>query len=697
MTDSFLIELLTEELPPKALKRLGEAFAESIAERLTKDGLTTPSTQVSGYASPRRLAVHITDVLERAPDSPKKEKLLPVSIALDASGQPTPPLIKKLTSLGVTLGQDLALSDLERVDDGKQVQLVYQFIAKGRSLAESAQTALEEAIARLPIPKVMSYQRANGETVKFVRPAHGLVALHGDRLIEVSALGLTSGRSTLGHRFHVKAPVTISHAEQYASELETKGKVIASFEARRQKIVAALTTQAAPDLPVMPDSLLDEVTSLVEWPVVLQAEFESAFLSVPQECLILTMQQNQKYFALTDAKGALINRFLLVSNIESKDPTVVTSGNARVLRARLSDAKFFFDQDRKKTLASRLDGLSAVVYHNKIGHQRQRVERLATLATQWAASVGADPVLAQRAAHLAKADLLTDMVGEFPELQGIIGTYYARHDQEPEAVALAIEGHYHPRFSGDSLPSNPEGTALALADKMETLVGIWGIGLAPTGDKDPFALRRHALGVIRMLIEQRLPLGLHDLLHQTAASFKEVAAVNPDLDAIFAFMLDRLRAWLKEKGYSSEEIESVLAQLPTPLYQVLPRLDAVRQFMGEPEAAALCAANKRIGNILKKSEGATATLNPQALVEPAEKALAETLASIAPKAEQAFVAQDYTSALKQLAALRVPVDAFFESVMVNAEDPALRANRLALLASLSRAMNQVADISRLAV
>ena len=696
MTDSFLIELLTEELPPKALKRLGEAFAESVADRLTKDGLTTPATQVSGFASPRRLAVHITDVLDRAPDSPKKEKLLPITIALDANGQPTPPLIKKLNSLGVTLGQDLALSDLERVDDGKQVQLVYQFVAKGRTLAESAQTALEEAIARLPIPKVMSYQRANGETVKFVRPAHGLVALHGDRLIEVSALGLTSGRSTLGHRFHVKAPITISHADQYASELETKGKVIASFEARRQKIVAALTTQAAPDLPVMPDSLLDEVTSLVEWPVVLQASFESTFLSVPQECLILTMQQNQKYFALTDAKGALINRFLLVSNIESKDPTVVTSGNARVLRARLSDAKFFFDQDRKKTLASRLDGLSAVVYHNKIGHQRQRVDRLATLATQWAASVGADPALAQRAAHLAKADLLTDMVGEFPELQGIIGTYYARHDQEPEAVALAIEGHYHPRFSGDSLPSNPEGTALALADKMETLVGIWGIGLAPTGDKDPFALRRHALGVIRMLIEQRLPLGLHDLVHQTAASFKEVPAVNPDLDAILAFMLDRLRAWLKEKGYLSEEIESVLAQLPTPLYQVLPRLEAVRQFMGEPEAAALCAANKRIGNILKKSEGATATLNAKALVEPAEKALAETLASIAPKAEQAFIAQDYTGALKQLAALRVPVDAFFESVMVNAEDPALRANRLALLASLSRAMNQVADISRLA-
>jgi glycyl-tRNA synthetase beta chain len=697
MTDSFLIELLTEELPPKALKRLGEAFADVIAERLTKDGLMTNAATVSRYASPRRLAVHITNVLDRAPDSPKKEKLLPVNIALDANGQPTPPLIKKLAAFGVTLGQDLQLSDLERVDDGKQVQLIYQFTAQGRSLAESAQTAIDEAIARLPIPKVMTYQRANGETVKFVRPAHGLVALHADHVIDIAVLGLAAGRTTLGHRFHVKSPINIGHADQYASMLETEGKVIASFEQRRQRIVDSLTAQASPDLVVMPDSLLDEVTSLVEWPVVLQAGFEAAFLSVPQECLILTMQQNQKYFALTDAKGALINRFLLVSNIASKDPNVVTSGNERVLRARLSDAKFFFDQDRKKTLASRLDGLSAVVYHNKIGHQRQRVERLAQLATQWAASVGADPDMARRAAHLAKADLLTDMVGEFPELQGVIGTYYARHDKEPEAVALAIEGHYHPRFSGDSLPSNLEGTALALADKMETLVGIWGIGLAPTGDKDPFALRRHALGVIRILIEQRLGLGLSELLAQTAASFKDVPAVTPDLEAILAFMLDRLRAWLKEKGYSSEEIESVLAQQPTPLYQVLPRLNAVRQFMGEPEAAALCAANKRIGNILKKSDSAATSVDPKILVEPAEQALAKILADIAPKAEQAFVSQDYTSALKQLAALRAPVDAFFESVMVNAEDPTLRANRLGLLASLSRAMNQVADISRLAV
>ena len=696
MTDSFLVELLTEELPPKALKRLGEAFAEGFVERLTKDGLVTKTAAVSRYASPRRLAVHITGVLERAPDSPKKEKLLPVNIALDANGEPTPPLIKKLAGLGVTLGQDLQLSDLERVDDGKQVQLIYQFIAKGRSLTESAQTAIDETLARLPIPKVMSYQRADGETVKFVRPAHGLVALHGDRVIDISALGLRAGNTTLGHRFHVKAPIRIAHADRYASILETEGKVIAGFDARRQKIVDSLTSLAAPDRPVMPDSLLDEVTSLVEWPVVLEAGFEAAFLSVPQECLILTMQQNQKYFALTDAKGALINRFLLVSNIASKDPAVVTSGNERVLRARLSDAKFFFDQDRKKTLASRLDGLSAVVYHNKIGHQRQRVDRLAQLATQWAAAVGADPKLAERAAHLAKADLLTDMVGEFPELQGVIGTYYARHDQEPEAVALAIEGHYHPRFSGDSLPSNPEGTALALADKMETLVGIWGIGLAPTGDKDPFALRRHALGVIRILIEQRLSLGLSDLLNQTAQSFKDVPAVKPDLEAILSFMLDRLRAWLKEKGYTSEEIESVLAQLPTPLYQVLPRLDAVRQFMREPEAAALCAANKRIGNILKKSEGASAAIDTSVLVEPAEQALAKILAEIAPKAEQAFQSQDYTTALKQLAALRAPVDAFFESVMVNAEDPRLRANRLGLLASLSRAMNQVADISRLA-
>ncbi|WVN41382.1 glycine--tRNA ligase subunit beta [beta proteobacterium MWH-UniP1] len=691
-----LIELLTEELPPKALKRLGDAFANSIVERLVKEALCAPGVTTTSYASPRRLAVHIQEVHAQAPNRERQEKLLPVSIALDASGQPTPPLIKKLASLGVTLGDQIQLADLERVHDGKQEQLIYRFTAPGARLQDAAQAALEEAIAKLPIPKVMTYQRANGDTVKFVRPAHRLLALHGAAILPISVLGLTAGNTTQGHRFHCSAPITIGHADQYDQTLKEKGRVIASFAERQSQIAKALQAKAAPDIAIMPEALLEEVTSLVEWPVVLQGQFEAEFLSVPQECLILTMQQNQKYFALTNQHGKLINRFLLVSNIESKDPTVVVSGNERVLRARLSDAKFFFDQDRKKTLASRIDGLASVVYHNKIGNQRQRIDRLARLAKQWAPLLGADPAHAERAAMLAKADLLTDMVGEFPELQGVIGTYYARHDQENEDVAQAIEAHYHPRYSGDSLPANPTGCALALADKLETLVGIWGIGLAPTGDKDPFALRRHALGVIRILIEHKINAPLNQLLADTAACFAGISTVAPDLAAIEAFVHDRLRAWLKEKNYSIELIEAVIAQCPHQLDQILSRLDALKEFLNLPEAASLCSANKRIGNILKKSESSHGAIQVELLTEPAEQALAQTLEKIAPIAAAAVAQGRYAEGLSAMAALKAPVDAFFDTVMVNADDPQLRANRLALLHQLHQAMNQVGDLSRLA-
>jgi glycyl-tRNA synthetase beta chain len=695
-TASLLVELLTEELPPKALKRLGEAFAEAILKGLTQDGLTESTTQVQGFASPRRLAVHLTAIRPQAPDRPKKEKLLPTAIALDASGKPTAPLIKKLAALGVALGKDCELTDLQREHDGKQEQLFYEFTAKGASLAQSLQSALTQTIEGLPIPKVMSYQREDGQTVKFVRPAHGLVALYGDEVLPVSSLGLTAGRTTQGHRFYCPTPIQIDHADQYAEQLFKEGRVIASFDERRSRIKQALNSKAAPDQAVMPDALLDEVTSLVEWPEVLEGRFEADFLSVPQECLILTMQQNQKYFALTDGQGRLTNRFLLVANIQSKDPAVLVSGNERVLRARLSDAKFFFDQDRKRSLASRIDGLSAVVYHNKIGNQRQRIDRLAQLARQWAAAVGAQPDQAERAALLAKADLLTDMVGEFPELQGIIGTYYARHDREAEAVALAIEGHYRPRFAGDELPRNAVGTALALADKMETMVGIWGIGLAPTGDKDPFALRRHALGVVRILIEKDLSLDLKQMLSQTQAAFDGIAAVKPDLSALQAFILDRLRAQLREQGHRAEAIEAVLAQCPDRLDQVPKRLTALAEFMMRPESESLCAANKRISNILKKSEAVTASVEPQLLKEAAERALAQMLTQLGPNAEAAVAEGRYSEALSSLSVLKAPVDAFFDQVMVNAEDAQLRANRLALLATLHRSMNQVADLSRLA-
>jgi len=695
-TASLLVELLTEELPPKALKRLGEAFADSILKCLSQDGLTDSTTQVQGFASPRRLAVRLTAIRPQAPDRPKKEKLLPTAIALDASGNPTAPLIKKLAALGVTLGKDCELTDLQREHDGKQEQLFYEYTAKGASLAQSLQPALTQTIEGLPILKVMSYQLKDGQTVHFVRPAHGLVALYGDEILPISSLGLKAGRTTQGHRFHCPMPIQFDHADQYAEQLFKEGRVIASFVDRRSRIEKALHSKAAPDRAVMPDALLDEVTSLVEWPEVLEGRFEAAFLSVPQECLILTMQQNQKYFALTDAQGRLTNRFLLVANIQSKDPVVLVSGNERVLRARLSDAKFFFDQDRKRSLASRIDGLSAVVYHNKIGSQRQRIDRLARLARQWAAAAGAQPDQAERAALLAKADLLTDMVGEFPELQGIVGTYYARHDQEAEQVALAIEGHYHPRFAGDELPRNAAGTALALADKMETMVGIWGIGLAPTGDKDPFALRRHALGVVRILIEKDLSLDLKQMLSQTQAAFDGIDAVKPDLNALQAFILDRLRAQLREQGHRAEAIEAVLAQCPDRLDQVPKRLAALAEFMTRPESESLCAANKRIGNILKKSEATTVSIQPQLLKETAERALAQMLTEIGPNAEAAVAEGHYSEALSGLSVLKAPVDAFFDQVMVNAEDAQLRANRLALLATLHRSMNQVADLSRLA-
>ncbi len=696
MSASLLIELLTEELPPKALRQLGAAFSQTIANYLTKQGLCTAETKVTPFASPRRLAVHMTGVLSQAPSRAQKEKLLPVTIALDGQGQPTAPLIKKLAGLGLTLGENISLSQLERINDGKQEVLYCECAFVGASLAQAAQAALSEAITKLPIPKVMTYQRANGATVKFVRPAHSLLALHGEQVIALQALGLQSSNHTQGHRFHCTGALTIKHADQYADLLSKEGKVIASFEKRRALIAAQLQDKAKPNTVIAPDSLLDEVCSLVEWPVVLEGHFEKEFLEVPQECLILTMQQNQKYFALTSSDGKLANRFLLVSNIESKDPRVVVSGNERVLRARLSDAKFFFDQDRKKSLESRIDGLASVVYHNKIGNQRQRIDRIAALAKQWAPLVGADPAQAHRAALLAKADLLTDMVGEFPELQGVIGTYYARHDREPEDIALAIEAHYHPRFSGDTLPANPVGLAVALADKMETLIGIWGIGLAPTGDKDPFALRRHALGVVRIIVEKNLCASLSVLIQDAVQAFSGIATVSPNSQEIHQFVLDRLRAWLKEKGADTESIEAVLAQCPDQIAQAPSRLSALNQFMQQAQAQALCSANKRISNILKKSQSQPHEISQALLLEPAEKELAKLVQEIAPKAQAAVAKGHYGEALTMLSSLKVPVDSFFDSVMVNAEDEKLKLNRLALLAKLQQSMNQVADLSRMA-
>jgi glycyl-tRNA synthetase beta chain len=700
MKQNLLVELFVEELPPKALNKLGEAFSSTLLEVLKSQGLTSETSQVTAYASPRRLAAHISDVVAKAADKSLSHKLMPATVGLDANGNATPALLKKLTALGA---DESAVSQLKREHDGKVDILFLEGTAAGATLSEGLQKALDEALAKLPIPKVMTYQLQDGWTsVNFVRPAHGLVALHGNELIPVSALGLQSGKTTQGHRFEAKvSPVTLRHADHYAEQLHTEGAVIASFAERRAEIVRQLTAAAAkagPQLtPIQDEALLDEVTALVERPNVLLGQFEDEFLQVPQECLILTMKANQKYFPLLSADGQLSNKFLIVSNISPDDASAVIGGNERVVRPRLADAKFFFDQDRKKTLESRLASLDKVVYHNKLGSQGQRTTRVASIASAIGQQLGGDALAskAAQAARLAKADLVTDMVGEFPELQGIMGRYYAQNEGLDNDVAYAIEDHYKPRFAGDELPRNQVGVVVALADKLETLCGMFGIGQIPSGDKDPFALRRHALGVVRLLIENSLPLTLDTLLNTTFGCF--AADVENASTALRSFIYDRLSGSLREQGYSAQEVDAVLALEPQQLADIAKRLEAVKAFAALPEAESLAAANKRVGNILKKAEGEVqASINQALLVEPAEQALAQALASVTPQADAAFAAGDYRSSLQALAALRTPVDAFFDGVMVNAEDPALKANRLGLLASLHQAMNRVADLSRLA-
>ncbi|MDR2219909.1 MAG: glycine--tRNA ligase subunit beta [Methylobacillus sp.] len=703
-SNNLLIELLVEELPPKALKKLGESFAATLHESLAAQGLVAADARVTAYATPRRLAAHIADVAAQAPDKPVAQKLMPVNVGLDADGQPAPALLKKLAALGADAS---AVPQLRRENDGKADVLFLDTVMPGAKLADGLQKALDETLAKLPIPKVMTYQlETNCElpgwsNVSFVRPAHGLVALHGKDVVPVSVLGLNAGRTTRGHRFEAKVnPVTLQTADSYAAQLHDEGAVITGFAERRDEIVHQLQAAAAREnlQPIHDDALLDEVTALVELPNVLTCAFEPEFLDVPQECLILTMKANQKYFPLLDANGKLTNKFLVVSNICPADPSAVIGGNERVVRPRLADAKFFFDQDRKKTLESRVPDLAKVVYHNKLGTQGERVERVRKIASAIGQQLGGDMLatFADHAAQLAKADLLTDMVGEFPELQGVMGGYYARHDGLGDAVADAIEDHYKPRFAGDELPRGEVGICVALADKLETLTGLFGIGEKPTGDKDPFALRRHALGVIRILIEKQLSLPLDDMLQQAASVFGD-KITNPATQ-LADFIFERLAGNLREQGYTAQEVDAVIALRPQVFKDITQRLEAVRAFSALPEAASLAAANKRVGNILKKAEDASiaSKIDPALLKEQAEAALNFVLASIKPQADAAFECGDYTTSLQTLALLKAPVDDFFDHVMVNAEDPALRANRLGLLATLHEAMNRVADLSRLA-
>ncbi len=690
---NLLVELFVEELPPKALKKLGESFAATLAANLKSRGLIDDAAVITPFASPRRLAAHVTDVAAKAADKPVQQKLMPVAVALDAAGQPTPALLKKLAALGADAS---VVPTLKRQMDGKAEALFLDSIVTGATLAEGLQAALEAALIGLPIPKVMTYQLADGwSSVNFVRPAHKLVALHGTDIVPIGVLGLTAGRETQGHRFEASQPiVSIRDADSYAQQMESEGAVIASFAARRAEIVRQLNAAAAKEglKPIEDEALLDEVTALVERPNVLTCQFEKEFLDVPQECLILTMKANQKYFPLLNATGTLTNKFLVVSNINPADASAVIGGNERVVRPRLADAKFFFDQDRKKSLADRIPALAKVVYHNKLGTQGERAQRVAAIASAIGQHLGGETLAQQadQAALLAKADLLTDMVGEFPELQGIMGRYYALHDGLPSEIADAIEDHYKPRFAGDELPRNPVGLCVALADKLETLSGMFGIGQLPTGDKDPFALRRHALGVIRMLSERDLPLDLNWLLRAAQIADEKTAG------QLTEFIYERLAGSLREQGYSALEIDAVVSLRPQRLGDIPKRLAAVRTFAALPEAGSLAAANKRVGNILKKAEGKVAAQIDTALLgEPAEVALHAALDVVKQQADVAFTAGDYTGSLQSLAALKAPVDDFFDKVMVNAEDPALRANRLGLLAILHQAMNQVADISKL--
>ena len=706
---SLLVELHTEELPPKALKALSEAFAHGIEATLYGRQFLSADSVVTAYGTPRRLAVHITHVAARSADQPFRQKLMPLTVARDAARNWTQAFLKKLESLGrgrlatLPVGTHDEACALVVESDGKAESVFLHGVTAGVNLHAALQAALDETLTNLPIPKLMSYQLADGSTtVQFVRPAHRLVAMHGHEVMPVHALGLTAGTRTLGHRFLCKGEVVIRSADTWVEQMEFEGKVIPSFAARRSLIEQQLAhaAQRLGATLVAPEELLDEVTALVEWPAVYEAGFEPEFLEVPQECLILTMQQNQKYFALRDGadeSGALRNRFLLVSNLETSHPEAIIAGNERVVRARLADARFFYEQDRRQTLESRVGGLANVVYHNKLGSQLARVERVTGIAVAIARRLKLDVAHAERAARLAKADLRTLMVGEFPELQGIMGEYYARHDGESADVAQAIREHYQPRFAGDALPASAVGTCVALADKLETLAGLFGIGEKPSGERDPYALRRHALGVLRMLKEGALPLDLAELVDTALAALpaglvKDVPAARA---ALLAFFQDRLAGLLRDEGFAAQEIDAVLAEGVTRVDQVPLRLAAVRAFLELPEAASLAAANKRIGNILKKSDAAPAAIDRALLLEPAEQALGSAFTEVSPAAEALYAQGDYTGMLRALAPLKLPVDRFFDDVMVNVDDERLRANRLALLRGLHATMNRVADISKL--
>jgi glycyl-tRNA synthetase beta chain len=683
---TLLVELHTEELPARGLRNLGELFAGGIRDALAKLGFLGPDSVARAFATPRRLAVTLTGVAAMQPEQKIERKGPAVASGLK-DGAPTPALVGFAKSCGV------AVEALERATDGKAEHFVFRSVRAGVPLADQLAGIVEAVVKSLPAPKLM---RWGASDVQFIRPLQGLVMMHGAAVVPGTVLELRAGDTTAGHRFLGEAVVTFPNADAYEATLRDRGRVMADFAERASTIERDLRG-AAGDARLADAGLIEEVAALVEWPAIFTGRFEKAFLEVPQECLMLTMKANQKYFPLLDGAGKLLDRFLLVSNMPIDDPSNIVHGNERVLRARLSDAKFFFDQDRKRRLADLVEPLGTVVFHNKLGSQLARARRIEHLAEKIASLIGAETTAAKRAGHLCKADLMSGMVGEFPELQGIMGMYYARHDGELPVVADAIEAHYRPRFAGDALPAHPVGDAVALADKLDTLVGIYGIGLGPTGDKDPFGLRRAALGVLRILVEHGHAADLRRVIEMARDGYVDAKLSPTVVEDLLGFMLDRLRSYLRDRDHAVDEIEAVVGQSPTRIDLVPPRLEAVREFRKLPESASLAAANKRIGNILKKAPPAdlAETFDPNGLVEPEERALAAGVAELEPQVDAALAAGRFADALRTLAGVRDRVDAFFDKVLVNAEDPTLRRNRLALLARLSRLMNRVADISRL--
>ncbi len=710
MNSPLLIELFTEELPPRALQKLGQAFADSLTQSLAKQHLLGSDNVTQHFATPRRLAAHLSQVLAVAPDQPFSEKLMPVKVGLDAEGQATPALLKKLAAKN--LGH-LTPADLVRESDGKQEYLVAHGTAPGARLKNVLQTVVEGALSGLPIPKVMRYQLADGHTsVRFVRPVHGLVVLHGSDVLPITILGIDAGNRTRGHRFMSEGDITLNQADEYASALAEQGHVIASFDDRRDAIrkqldesASSLGASLGDESEVTP--LLDEVTALVEHPTVYVGQFDEKFLAVPQECLILTMRLNQKYFPLFDpATGRLTHQFLIVSNMQVDDPHHIIEGNQRVIRPRLADAEFFFETDRKSPLASRVAQLDNIVYHNKLGSQHDRIERLRRISVFLADALNADAAHADRAAQLAKADLSSNMVGEFPELQGIMGSYYAQADGEPAEVVKALAGQYRTRFDTPVTDDTLVSAVLFIAERVETLVGIWGIGLQPSGERDPFGLRRAALGIISA-VEQLAAGGylnatsasqpafdLPALLDFAAETFQPGQLDKDTAGEVLVYVYERYRNQLSS-DYAKSVVDAVIALRP-PLQEMSARIQAVTAFAQLPEAESLAAANKRIGNLLKKTDGDLPDIDPGLFTEPAEKALYEALSSIESTARADAAQGQFEKSLAAVAQTRPAVDDFFTNVMVMADDPAIRNNRLALLSQLHGIMNLVADISRLA-